>query len=200
MAITFDGANKRIILSAGSTSLDARDCYSRWKDWVLESDNSKYEQAFTVVGGDPIGGGNFVSSYYFLTNGWRVRPCEASHTLTINGSIVVDGGGNAIVPTLGTYQVLVVQSVPVKAETVSSDGGGSSFTLDQIRDAVWAKLLEGALSADAVMRVMLAALSGETAGIGTLAEQYKSLDGGKTRIAVNFDEHGNRTAVSLDGT
>ncbi len=199
MAITFDGPSKRIILSTGTTSLDARDCYSRWKDWVLESDNSKYEQAFTVVGGDPIGGGNFVSSYYFLTNGWRIRPHEASHTLTINGSVVVDGGGNALVPTLGSYQVLVVQSVPVKAETVSTEGGGASFTLDQIRDAVWAKLLEGSVSADAVMRIMLAALSGTTEGIGTLLEQYKSLDGGKARIIANFDEQGNRTSVTLDG-
>jgi hypothetical protein len=87
----------------------------------------------------------------------------------------------------------------VKAETVSSEGAGASFTLDQIRDAVWAKLLEGSVSADAVMRIMLAALSGQTEGIGTLLERYKSLDGGKARIIANFDEQGNRTSVTLDG-
>ena len=126
MAVTFDGPNKRIIATSGTTTLDVRDVYSRWKEWVQSGDNAKWAQAFRVAGGDPIGGGNYVSSYFFLLNGWRIRPQEANHTLTVSGSVVVDGGGDAFVATLGSYRVLTVQAVPVKAETVDTGGGGGT--------------------------------------------------------------------------
>lgn len=132
MAVTFDGVNKRIVASPGTVTLDVRDVYSRWKDWIVLSGNEKWLQAFRVAGGDPIGGGNYVSSYFFLLNGWRIRPQEANHTLTVTGSVVVDGGGDAFVATLGSFRVLVVQAVPVKAETVDTGGGGGTCDLTAV--------------------------------------------------------------------
>lgn len=124
MAITFDPAAKRIILD--STSVDVRDIYSRWKEWVQTGDNAKYPQAFRAIGGDPLGGGLFISLYTFLLNGWRLRPMEANHTLIINGNIAVDGGGDPVVPTLGTYKVLVQYTVPERAQAYDAGGGGGS--------------------------------------------------------------------------
>ena len=71
MAISFNGTTKVISLSTGTTSLSVHDLYSRWKDWVLLSDNSKYAPAFTVVGGDSIdeSAGTSVPLYAFLENG-----------------------------------------------------------------------------------------------------------------------------------
>lgn len=139
MGITFDGATKRIIATSGTTTLDVRDVYSRWKDWVAADDNARWAGAFRVVGGDPIGGVNSVAPYFFLLNGWRLRPQEANHSLVITGALLVDGGGDPVVPTLGSYRVLVQHSVPVRAEAVATGGGGGGgATPSQIADAVWA--------------------------------------------------------------
>ena len=70
---TFSGESKRIIVSSGVTSVDVQDMYSRWKDWTMVSDNSKFSQAFRTFGGDPTIAGQFAPRYFFLTNGWRVE-------------------------------------------------------------------------------------------------------------------------------
>lgn len=106
---TFDGPNSLIILDAGVTTLDVADLYSRWKDWVLDSDNSKYEPAFSnSVGGNPLGGGVNLGQYFFLQNGWRIRPQEASHTLTVNGNLfAIPDTFDFFAPTLGNFNVKI---------------------------------------------------------------------------------------------
>lgn len=156
MSVTFDGPNKLVICAPGTTSLDASQLYEDWKNWVLLG-NAGYLPALRTVGGDPTVGANRVAAYFFLLNGWRVRPQEAHHTLTVTGSLVVDGGGNCFVPTVGNYQVQVVQSVPVLAEAVStSGGGGTAPSAEQVADAVWSKTLAVAAgnSAAALLRLV----------------------------------------------
>lgn len=129
MGYSFDAANKRIVLTPGTTAFTAQDCYSRWKEWAQA--NSQYEPAFRVVGGDPIGGGLFVASYFFLINGWRVRPFEGNHTLVIDGNLIVDGGGVPVVQTLGAFNVSVQYTVPVQAQAVATQGGSSGGLTSQ---------------------------------------------------------------------
>jgi hypothetical protein len=138
MAITFDPAAKRIVLDSASVTAEA--IFSRWEDWMLLSDNAKYLPAFRHAGGDDLGGGLYIPNYLFLTNGWRVRPMEASHNLTITGNLFVEGGGVPVVSTLGTYQVNVNYTVPVQAQGISTSGS-SGPTAAEIADAVWAKVL-----------------------------------------------------------
>lgn len=124
---TFDPVNKRIILDV--IDIEVGDIYSRWKEWVQLIDNSKWPQAFSVVGGDPLGGGLFVASYFFLMNGWRIRPKEADHTLNLRGNISVLGGGIPVVQTLGNFNVSVQFTVPVQAQGISTSGSsGPSAT------------------------------------------------------------------------
>lgn len=120
MAITLDPANKRIILD--SASVTAKDIFRAWADWMLLSDNSKYLPAFSATGGDDLGGGLSIPPYYFLQSGWRVRPMESNHNLTITGNLFVEGGGVPVVSTLGTYQVNVNYTVPVQAQGISTSG------------------------------------------------------------------------------
>lgn len=138
MAITIDPAAKRIILD--SASVTAKDIFRAWADWMLLSDNSKYLPAFSATGGDDLGGGLSIPPYYFLLNGWRVRPQELSHNLTIEGNLFVEGGGVPVVSTLGVYQVNVNYTVPVQAQGIAT-GGSSGPTAEEIADAVWAKVL-----------------------------------------------------------
>lgn len=143
MAITFDPANKRIILDTATVEVSF--IYSEWKRWVAIGDNAKHPQALQVVGGDPLGGGLFVSSYFFLTNNWKVRPMEANHTLTITGNLTTIDGSDPIVSTLGNYRVLSVLTVPVQAQAYDAGGGGGGSgtapSATEIANAVWNKMV-----------------------------------------------------------
>ena len=196
MAIIFDPAAKRIILD--SASVTATDLYSRSADWMALSDNAKYGSVFLQVGGDDLGGGLSIPPYFFLQGAWRVRPMEANHDLTITGNLFVEGGGVPVVRTIGTYQVNVNYTVPVAAQGISTSGG-SAPTVEQISAAVWQRILENGMSAEAMQRVVLAALVGQTAGIGSATEIYKAQDGATPRITANFDGSNNRTSVTLNG-
>lgn len=124
MALTFDSTAKRIVLD--STNVTAQAIYSAWVDWVATSDNAKYLPAFRSVGGDDLGSGLSIPPYYFLQNGWYIRPMEANQTLTITGNLFVDGGGDPVVATLGVFNVLTKLVVPVQAQGISTGGGASA--------------------------------------------------------------------------
>ena len=131
--VTIDPSAKLFICKAGTTELDVRvDLYSDAKeDWRTDSSLNKYKFPFRVVGGDetdPVEG-NTIPTYAFLQYGWRVRPQEADHTLKVKGGIlVVDGGGDPFVDTLGDYTVRVRYSQPVMAEVLTVQGGSGLTT------------------------------------------------------------------------
>lgn len=127
--ITFNGVSRIITVASGVTVIDAQTLYSWWKQWAATGDNSKYLQAFRPVGGDSIGGGALAPMYFFLLNGWKIRPYDADHVLTVSYNIYVDGGGNPYMATLGAHQV-VVQS-KVSDTPVYQLAGGSSLTAEE---------------------------------------------------------------------
>jgi hypothetical protein len=138
MALSFDGATKVITLSAGTTSLGVRDVWSRWVDWLLTGDNSKYLPAFEQVGGNDIdtGAGTKIPIYAFLKNGWKIKPQEANHTLNVtDGILLVDGGGDPFNNTTGSYVVRVNYQQPVQAISFST-GGGTAPTAEEVADEV----------------------------------------------------------------
>lgn len=103
----FSGSAKLIILSQSVTGADIKaELYSAWKRWMTTGSNHKFEAAFRVVGGDPTVAGGFLGSTFFLTNGWRIRPYEGNHFLTVEGNIFVEGGGNPFVTTVDPYNVI----------------------------------------------------------------------------------------------
>ena len=129
MSITFDGPNRLMIADPGTTLIDVgADLWSRWIDWMRIGDNAKYELAMRVVGGDPTVGGNTIAGYFFLTNGWKLRPQEANHTLTIDGILLDDSGGDPYVSTLGTFNVRINATIPLQAEAIIVETGVSGLT------------------------------------------------------------------------
>jgi hypothetical protein len=141
MSYTFDGVSKVIALDAGVVTMSVRDVYSRWVDWFISTGgNQKYLPAFLTVGGDVIDAtaGTSIPVYGFLVNGWRIRPQEADHTLIVNdGILLVSGGGDPFLNTLGSHVVRINYQQPVQAITVDTGGSGNSYTLEQIANAVW---------------------------------------------------------------
>ena len=108
--VTFDGPNKIILVNAGVTELDFReDVYSNWKEWILVDEfvNAQFEQALSVVGGDPLPGDRILGSTFFLENGWKIRSWEGDHILTITGNVFSRDGSDPVLPPLGEFKVTV---------------------------------------------------------------------------------------------
>jgi hypothetical protein len=186
MAITFDPSTRRIILD--SASVTATEIYSRWVDWAATGDNLKYGMAIRQVGSDDLGDGLSIPPYYFLQGSWRVRPMESDHTLTITGNLFVEGGGVPVVRTLGSYQVNVNYTVPVQAQGISTTGGSG--------DASWTALLEGDMTYQDAMRLLVAVAVGKTEIASNLVK-FKSLDGLTDRITATMTGS-QRTTVVLN--
>jgi hypothetical protein len=72
----------------------------------------------------------FIPPYFFLMNGWRVRPMNSDHNLTITGNLFVDGGGVPVVATASVHQVNVNYTVPVQAQGISTSGSTGPSAAD----------------------------------------------------------------------
>lgn len=116
---SFSGINKIIQIDAGVSNFVAQDLYEAWKDWTILENNSKYVQAMLSVGGDEIGSGQKISPYFFLINGWMIRPQEANHTLVISGNLLATGGGSPFLTTIGNYNVRIISQVTSNSITHS---------------------------------------------------------------------------------
>lgn len=137
--VTFDGVNKIINVVNSETDLDVKeDIYSEWKIWVTTSDNAKFEQAMSAIGGDPITGTTALGTTYFLENGWRIQPWTGNYVLTISGNIFTrEEGQNPALPASGVT-VSLTRSNLVDQVTVS---GSTGPTAAEIADAVWDETL-----------------------------------------------------------
>ncbi len=116
MTVTIDGPNKILIIESGLINVEVKDIYSDWKRWVSENDNSKYEPAFDVLGGDPLSPGINAGTYYFIRNdlGWRLRPYEENNTVYFAGNLTPrDSNYPILLPTTGNHQVLIVGLQPI---------------------------------------------------------------------------------------
>src|SRR4030067_2218036 len=100
--VVFDGPNRLIVASSGTIVLDVRDdIYSPWKEWAASGDNLKFVPALRSTGGDPLPGGQALGAAYFLLNGWKIRPQEAHHTLSIVGNMYCEDGNSPFFTPLG---------------------------------------------------------------------------------------------------
>ena len=125
----FDGPSRLILLEEASVSADQ--IWTSYINWVAVEANTKWPSAITQIGGDSLGGGLYIPLYFFLTNGWRVRPMESSHQLMITGNLFVAEGGSPLVNTLGSYNVIAQYTVPVQAQAMATSGGSGGLTSEQ---------------------------------------------------------------------
>lgn len=256
--VTFDPTNRLIIeINVGSPAvneLDSLEIFSEWKDWLL-ADPSRlgWPQAFTPVGGDPRTLTESLGITRFLENGWRIRPAEYNHKLTVNGNIFTREPGESIFrATVGAFNVhtetvvsniidqvtiggvdqatvqaaLTAQGYTVARApkidnldaTVSSraePGEGLSdgevtlleaiatnvdIPVSTVAAAVWAKVVDGTLTAQESVRLMNAILGGKVSGAGTGTETFRDPADTKNRVTTTVDAAGNRSAIIRDLT
>jgi len=193
MAITFNPSTKIIQLDSASVSVAT--IWSRWVDWFATSDNCKHLPAMRVIGGNQVQGSIYIPSYFYLLDGWRIRPMESNHNLEIEGNVVVDGGGDPIANTVGNYQINVRFTVPVQAQLVSNIP-----TAQQNAAAFLAATVENSLTFEEMFRIQHSALAGKVTGAGTATERFRSIADDKDRLVVTVDANGNRKAITQDGS
>lgn len=107
--ITFDGPNKLIQLDTSTTSYTATEIYSRWKDWV-RGGQGQYQEAFSIGGGEDVGGGQVSPTFVFLRNdyGWRIARPEATIEVTIRGNLIgADTGLPLFTGPVGSFNPVI---------------------------------------------------------------------------------------------
>lgn len=142
MGYTFDGPNKKIQLTAGTTAVAMGDLYSRWIDWLLTSDNSKYLLAVRNVGGDATSDVEALGITYFLTNGWRIVPQSADHRLTITGNLFTDPFGYSPVDTVPGYSIVVEYARSNLIDLLTAEGGEGGGLTTEEHDQLMATAIE----------------------------------------------------------
>ena len=138
--VTFNGTSKLIIVDNAITELDVQiDLYSDWKEWLKTDDNSKFLPAMRTVGGDPTTGIKYVAPYFFLTNGWKIKPYSGNHILTITGNLFVDEpstyGGNIVIAVDG-YTITVNLVTTSDAVAIQSGSGLSTEEHDKVMESL----------------------------------------------------------------
>lgn len=134
--MTYDAANKLFILNDGVTDFDVViDLYSDAKeDWIANSTLNKFIFPMLGIGGNPIGGGQKISTYVVLRNGWKIRPHEADHTLTVAGNLITDDETSPFVSVLGDFQV-IIKSI-LSSSSLTTGVAITSADLNAIADSV----------------------------------------------------------------
>lgn len=143
--MTYEPSGKLFILNTGVTAFDVVvDLYSDAKeDWLADPLLNKFKFPVLAIGGQSIGGGQVISPYIMLRYGWKLRPYEADHTLTVSGNLITDDETAPFTNVLGDYQVTIKSIVTSNSLT---SGGSGAVTLSQtdisnIADGVWEEIL-----------------------------------------------------------
>lgn len=137
---TFNGETKTIEYGDANI-ISVRDLWSRWVDWFLTDDNSKFMPAFDTVGGneiDPLEG-TYIPVYAFLLNGWTINLSERNHTVKVkDGILVAKDGATIFNNTVGPYSASASYYLPVMAIGFNP-GESVGLTAEVIADEVMAR-------------------------------------------------------------
>lgn len=139
ITFTFDGANKRIAISAApedyvnnTLTFSAMDVYSAWKDWCVTGDGLKYEPAFRAIGNDPIGGGVYVGSYFFMQEGWMGVPPEVDNSvLILTGNLYHEVAGASVIDPLPSHTTTLIMQNSALALRTETETGISGLTPEE---------------------------------------------------------------------
>lgn len=186
-----------MIINDSETAIDVKvDLYSDAKEnWLVSGSLNKFKFPFRVVGGDETEPSKYISPYFFLKYGWQVRPYEGTHILTITGILLVDGGGDPFVSTIGDYNVRTKFVIPIDAVTIAT--GGSALTSEE-HD----KLMTG-LDSSLPIGVWNASLSSYSSGsAGYALDLIRKVESGKWKAVgtqmIFYDDDGVTPLLTFD--
>lgn len=199
-------------ISTGKYGLDIEDLRIWLKDWEDSEEGiampdthrrnapvtlsgTTYAQTFEIINGYTIlfdySGSPF--TVYVSGGNHNLGDVKVSNaiSLVINNSaglIVTDtgGGGGLTAAQIWTYGTRELTSAPPPSAADNAV-------------AVWLRAIEDGVTAEQLLRVMVAALAGDATGLESETVAFKSIDGTKTRVG-GIVVGGNRSITVRDGT
>ena len=114
---------------------------------------NKFKFPLVAIGGQAIGGGRVISPYIMLRYGWKVRPHEADHTLTVAGNLITDDESTPFAEVLGSYQVTIKSIVSSNSLTASGTALSPS-DLASIINGVWNESATAHISTGSVGKML----------------------------------------------
>jgi len=199
---TVDYPNRRIYLSADTLGISVQpvDVYKEVRALRQNTpDHRKFLPLISARGNEAVGPTN-TPILTILANGARIVPFDASHTLTIGGTLVsIDE--NLAGPDLFDRAPLSaatdvdISYRPPQVEVIEVE---SPTAATEIATAVWSMVLEEAFTAQDMQRLILAAVAGKGGPDGSGVFRYRDAADTKDRIEATVDGQGVRTAVTTD--
>jgi len=195
---TYDTANRRFVLNAGVTTLDAKTEFYAWVkyDWLTNSALNKFAFPIESIGGNDLGGGITISPYYSLRYGWRLQYAATDQDIIVVGNVITDTGDNPLVDNPGAYDHSV--RFVLSANSLTTDIGGAGLTAADVWDLT--NGIETSLTPREAMRLIAAASAGKLSGAAGPTVRIRSVDDAKERITATVDDDGNRTGIVTDVT
>jgi len=194
ITVDFTVSPRIITVAAPSIVLTIQDLYDTLRDIEKLPRNMSQLILVSAGGKEALGGGVQVGITLTLQNAKlafaaRAGPSFVQCTVSGGNLVAVDSVQVVIDPvqTTAFTQVVIAQS---SSATIAS--GDASATAS----AVMAEIVEtqGSITFQQAMSIVLAALAGETTGLGLT---FKTPDGVATRIVATVDGTDNRTSITL---
>ena len=136
--VTFDLSVFEIIVTLapvdGVVSLNFKvDVYSDGKeDWLTDPELAKVLFPISAVGGNPIPGGMYLDSTFFIAAPWKIRPYDADHELIVSGNVYRDDGASVFLTRPGRTIITTLST------TFSASASASGvYTPAEIAVAIW---------------------------------------------------------------
>lgn len=142
---SWDGEGRRIYLKSGVTSFHpVDDIYKEYRNARRTNESLRKWYPFLKADGNiPKGGGKSTERYVTLLNGMKIIPFNENTAMSVTGEIITDNQTNVFDTDLLT-EPITIKITPSATEIIYIEidgGGGVSYTLSQIADAVWSKVL-----------------------------------------------------------
>ena len=164
------------------------------KDWEDDAANISMLDTHNHNAPVVLSGVTYARSFEVI-NGYTITFEDGQYTVRCVGA----NHNIADVKNANQVSLIVGNSAGLQVVTVVSGSGVTAQDKTDIIDGTWAKVLEG-LTAEEMMRVMLAALAGKRTGLGTATETYMAQDGTTPRITLTPDQYGNGDRRSRDAS
>jgi hypothetical protein len=114
----------------GIVTIDVQiDLYSDAKEeWLSNPAANRLRFPFETVGGEDIGGGLFVGSYFFLRTdlGWSIKPFAANQQLILLGNLYPRVAGDSMIDLAASGQVQVFFERSQLTQAIETGGGGGT--------------------------------------------------------------------------
>lgn len=204
MSLSFNYSTKRIsVPEAEAQPLLVQALINEIREEEASERGIVEPQIADATGKAALGGAVATGITVALRDAWVLEFEAGAYQATVTGGNLADALDR--VHNTGSPQVLMLAS----AASTLIETGVSGLTAEEssqlaaiggVPAAVLQRVVEGGLTLEALLRVILAATAGKTGGAGSGQERFYGADGTTPRVTTTFDSQGNRSTVVLDGS